>query len=89
MIKVINVKQIDENIFDVFVSNFGKPQHYNVLRRFVFLQEIDKSMPFLNCEEQEFSNIYGYSSELRQDIWNLIKQAESVQVQQLSELQIA
>lgn len=86
MPKIINFVRTGENTFDILVADNNKEQSYSVTRNYVFLKDSGESMPLINCEDRTFFEIY---LEIRQDLWQMIEEAEFRQTLQISELQTA
>lgn len=75
MVKLLEVKQIDDEMFEILILKDGKESSFTVKTILHKVESIKEPMNLLVPEtnDREFSDIWGQSFELRQEVGGKIR----------------
>ena len=85
MVKLLEVKQIDDKMFEILILRDGKEVSFTVKTIPHKVESIKKSMNLLvpSTNDQEFADIWGQSFELLQEVGKEIRALKNKSVPEL------
>ena len=79
MIKFLDVRDLGDSKFLVSVLNEGKTEKFTVISRRIFIEEMNKEMPFLNSDNKRFYEVCGQTLTFRKKLSEAIQKLEARQ----------
>ena len=73
MIEIIKINRINENKFDIFLSQNGEPHSFTINYLKVWIDSLNEFMPYITAEDRSFDAFWNSDLPFRQNLMDALK----------------